>query len=301
MTAADPCVSVIIIAYNGEAYLAQAIDSVLAQTFQDFELLVVDDGSRDRTRRIAEAYRTAQRPRVRVLSHDDNGNHGMSAARNLGLSQARGEFIAFLDADDVWLPEKLAEQVAILRNRPEVGLVYGCARIWRSWSGVGEDFHLELGVEPDRAYAPPALFRNQLGHEDQAPRSSGAMMRADVVQAVGGFEPAFRSLFESQVFFAKLLLRTSAYVSSAVWFNARQHPASATARAAACGGDSARLRYLAWLADFLPAWPGHEEDRAFVLATASVLRGRLLTSQVARYARRLAGFVATTSGLSGGA
>src|SRR5437764_627301 len=106
MSTADPCVSVIVIAYNGEAYLAQAIDSVLAQSFQDFELLVVDDGSSDRTRPIAEAFRAATRPRVRVLAHADGGNRGMSAARNLGLSQARGEFIAFLDADDVWLPGK---------------------------------------------------------------------------------------------------------------------------------------------------------------------------------------------------
>lgn len=287
MVAAHPCVSVIIIAYNGEAFLAQAIDSVLAQTFQDFDLLVVDDGSTDRTRQIADAYRMARR-RVRVLAHPDGGNHGMSATRNLGLSQARGEFIAFLDADDVWVPEKLEQQVAILRAQPDVGLVYGRARIWRSWCGDGDDFYYDLGVAPDQAHAPPTLFRKQLRNVDQTPTSSGAMMRAGAVFAAGGFEPAFRSMFEDQVFFAKLLLRTPAWVSSATWFNYRQHPASATARSAARGADEgARLKYLTWLADYLYARPGHEEDRALVLAIASSLRARLLTSQVARYARRL--------------
>lgn len=286
MSAAHPCVSVIIIAYNGEAFLSQAIDSVLAQTFQDFELLVVDDGSTDRTRQIADAYRMTRR--VRVLSHPDGGNRGMSAARNLGLSQARGEFIAFLDADDVWAPEKLEQQVVILRAEPEVGLVYGRALIWRSWCGAGEDFYYDLGVTPDQAYAPPTLFRKQLRNVDQTPTSSGSMMRAKAVFAAGGFEPAFRSMFEDQVFFAKLLLRTPAWVSSATWFNYRQHPASASARSAARGADEvARLKYLNWLAAYLHARPGHEEDRALVLATANALRGRLLTSQVARCARKL--------------
>jgi glycosyltransferase involved in cell wall biosynthesis len=284
----DPCVSIVTIAFNGEAFLAEAIDSALAQTFTDYELIVVDDGSTDGTRAIAEAYRARRPETIRVLQHADGGNHGMSAARNLGLAAARGEFLAFLDADDVWAPEKMAEQVVILRAHPDVGLVYGRARIWRSWSGEGEDFFYDLGVAPDQAHRPPGLFRRQLRNADQTPTTSGSMMRTALVRAVGGCESEFRGMFEDQVLFAKLLLRTSAYVSSAVWFNYRQHPASASARSAAAGGDeAARLRYLAWLADHLAGAREWETERAAVLATARDLRRALLRTRVTGPARRL--------------
>jgi glycosyltransferase involved in cell wall biosynthesis len=285
----EPCVSVIVIAFNGEAFLAEAIESVLAQDFDDYELLIVDDGSTDGTRRIAEGYRGAHPAMVRVLQHDDGANHGMSAARNLGLAQARGEFIAFLDADDVWAPGKLADQVAILRARPEVGLVYGRARIWRSWAGGGEDFFYDLGVAPDQVHPPPSLFHRQLRNLDQAPTSSGSMMRADAVRAAGGFEPRFRSMFEDQVFFAKLLLRTPAYVSGATWFDYRQHAGSATACSAARGGDErARLVYLRWLEAYLRPLRGFEAELAAVRETARALRGPTLPARIARRARRLA-------------
>jgi glycosyltransferase involved in cell wall biosynthesis len=271
--ASPPSVSAIIIAFNGEAFLGEAIDSVVAQSFCDYELLIVDDGSTDGTRALAEGYARRRPGVVRVLRHADGGNHGTGATRNLGLAHARGEFIAFLDADDVWAPGKLAAQVAILRAHPEVGLAYGRARIWRSWSGEGPDFFYDLGVAADRVHAPPDLFRRQLRNRDQTPTTSGSMMRADLVRAVGGFEPQFRGMFEDQALFAKLLLAAPAYVSGAVWFDYRQHPASVSARSAAAGGDeAARLRYLAWLADHLARNGGGETERAEVRAAARELR-----------------------------
>ena len=109
---APPRVSVIIIVYNGETYLAEAIDSVLAQTWPDYELLVVDDGSHDGSRELTQSYVDAHPERVRLLRHPGGVNRGMSATRNLGLTHAKGELVAFLDADDIWAPGKLAEQVA---------------------------------------------------------------------------------------------------------------------------------------------------------------------------------------------
>jgi glycosyltransferase involved in cell wall biosynthesis len=110
-------VSVVIPVYNGERFLKQAIDSVLRQTYSPVECIVVDDGSTDGSRSVAEAYG----PAVRLVAQD---NSGVSAARNEGAAQARGEFVAFLDADDVWLPHKLELQMQTMRARPEVGLVY---------------------------------------------------------------------------------------------------------------------------------------------------------------------------------
>lgn len=116
-------ITVITPAYNIEDYLDEAIDGVLAQTEGDFEYLIVDDGSTDRTAEIARI-RARQDPRIRVI---DGGHHGSSAARNLALRQVRGSFVAFCDGDDRWLPTFLERSLAVLRAAPpEVGATF-CA------------------------------------------------------------------------------------------------------------------------------------------------------------------------------
>ena len=112
-------VSVVIPVHNGEKYLAQAIESVLVQTFRDFELLIVDDGSTDGSHAIMD--RCARRDaRIRILSQ---ANRGVSAAGNLGFEKARGEWVSRLDADDLFLPDKLQRQVAFIRQHPDVRIV----------------------------------------------------------------------------------------------------------------------------------------------------------------------------------
>jgi glycosyltransferase involved in cell wall biosynthesis len=111
-------VSVIITAYNSERFLAEAIESVLAQTFRDFEVLVVDDGSTDGTGHVVRRYGAS----VRYIRQE---NRGQSAARNNGIRAARGEFIAFLDADDLWLSDKLERQMRAFTSFPAAGLVTG--------------------------------------------------------------------------------------------------------------------------------------------------------------------------------
>lgn len=118
-----PAVSVVMPAYNVAPYIGAAIDSVLAQTFGDFELLVVDDGSTDGSGAIAARY-AARDARVRLV-HQPNA--GISAARNMALRHARGSIVAILDSDDLWDPAYLQEQVAILEARPEVDIVTGNA------------------------------------------------------------------------------------------------------------------------------------------------------------------------------
>jgi glycosyltransferase involved in cell wall biosynthesis len=112
-----PKVSVIIPAYNAIAYLKEAVDSVLKQTFTDFEVLIVDDGSSDGT---VEWASQIPDPRVRLISQE---NQGSSGARNTGITAAQGEYIALLDADDIWQPTKLQKQVRYLEENPSIGLV----------------------------------------------------------------------------------------------------------------------------------------------------------------------------------
>ncbi|HVX29430.1 MAG TPA: glycosyltransferase family 2 protein, partial [Nitrolancea sp.] len=111
-------VSVIIIFWNAEPFLAEAVASVVAQSHPDWELLLVDDGSTDGSTEIAKQLIASDPERMRYLEHPGHANRGMSASRNLGIAHARGAYLAFLDADDVWFPQALAEQVEILRAEP---------------------------------------------------------------------------------------------------------------------------------------------------------------------------------------
>ena len=117
-----PTVSVLIPAYNAAWCVGKAIDSVLAQAYRDFDLIVVDDGSTDDTAGVLRRYGSA----IHVISQP---NGGMSSARNAGIRAASGEFLAFLDADDWWLPGKLGLQVELMQARPELGFCSCAARV----------------------------------------------------------------------------------------------------------------------------------------------------------------------------
>ncbi len=115
-----PTVSIIIPTYNRGQSIGRSIESVLSQTYQDFEVIVVDDGSTDNTRELVAGFNDE---RIRYVRHEEN--KGEAAARNTGIKAARCDYIAYQDSDDEWLPEKLARQIELLENAsPEVGVIY---------------------------------------------------------------------------------------------------------------------------------------------------------------------------------
>lgn len=124
MARAAPTISVLIAAYNHERYVASAIESVLAQDFSDFEIILVDDGSSDRTLEIARGFRDP-----RIMCSAAARNSGVSTTYNACIARARGRYIAVLNSDDYFLPEKLKRQVMLLDSRPEVGAVFTRARM----------------------------------------------------------------------------------------------------------------------------------------------------------------------------
>lgn len=129
-----PTVTVFIPAYNASRYLQETLNSVLDQSFSDFELLVVDDGSTDDTPRMLDEF-CRQDPRVRVVTNERN--KGRPATRNVGLRLARGRYLALMDADDYCVPERLALQVAYLDNHPQVDVVSG---LWGKVDADGQPF-----------------------------------------------------------------------------------------------------------------------------------------------------------------
>lgn len=262
-----PAVSVVMIFLDAAAFIEEAIASVLAQTDTDWELILVDDGSTDTGTAIARRHAARDPARVRYVTHPGHRNRGMSASRNLGLRRARGDFVAFLDADDVWLPERLAEHLAILRADPRLGMVYGPTLYWYNWPGaprppaqrpVRADRAGELALPPGRSVAPPAALIVFLEtHGGALPGICSLLARRAAVAAVGGFEEGFRGLYEDQVFLSKMCLHVPVYVHDRVLDKYRQHAGSHCALAMATGDyhpsapHPGRERYLRWLEGYL--------------------------------------------------
>ena len=175
-----PTVSVIMPAYNVEPYLAASIESVRAQTYRDWELVLVDDGSSDRTGQIADDY-SGRDARIRVI-HQRNG--GLSAARNSAMRYARGEFFALLDSDDLWDPDFLQSQMATFASTPAADIVTGNAReMGGHWNGR------PARPWPDRRPLPDLA---EILRDEEAVFIM-SVFRRSVYQAVGDFDERMRS------------------------------------------------------------------------------------------------------------
>src|SRR5437763_12565764 len=255
----SPRVSVITIFYNAAEFLGEAIESVLAQDYRHFELLLVDDGSTDAGSAIAQSYSERESDRIRYLHHAGRDNRGMSASRNLGIREARGEIIAFIDADDRWRSNKLSEQLAIFDRFPEVYASCGTVNYWRRWAG-GEDELIPTGHALGRPIPPPEamLAVYPLGTAD-APCPSDLMIRRSAALALGGFEESFAGalqMYEDQAFLAKLYLERTIYFDERCWLDYRRHDASCVATVSKGGRyDEVRRYFLEWLQAYLAERP----------------------------------------------
>jgi glycosyltransferase involved in cell wall biosynthesis len=251
-------VSVVIIFLNEERFLAESIESVLAQDHPYWELLLVDDGSTDGSAGIARGY-AHRDPRIRYLCHPGGANLGMSASRNLGLAHATGEYVAFLDADDVYLPRRLSRHVAVLRAHPGVAMVGSSYFRWfpAQDGGPAEVLHPRTFVAPgDQFWEPPVGLIIVTAVPFMNMGTCSVTVRRRVALAVGGFEHSFASMYEDQVFAAKILARHSVYVMQAYLARYRHHPGSTTRRASAVSDGGARARadasrYVDWLLGYL--------------------------------------------------
>jgi glycosyltransferase involved in cell wall biosynthesis len=177
MADANNLVSVIVPVYNGERYLSAAFDSIFAQYYRPIEVIVVDDGSVDNSAHIVRSYKDIQ------YIYQFNQGHGK--AKNTGIAASRGEFIAFLDADDVWAPNKLSLQVDHLINNPHVG--YALCKM---------QFLLETGV-----HMPSGLHKEHLLETPSAYIPSALVVRTSVIKQIGMFDPRYRHSNDSDWFF----------------------------------------------------------------------------------------------------
>ncbi|WP_170367265.1 glycosyltransferase family 2 protein [Ruegeria arenilitoris] len=173
-----PQASIIVPAYNTAATLAETLASLLSQTHDDFEIIIVDDGSQDETHAIARAHATD--PKVRVIRQE---NRGLAGARNTGIAAARGDFVGFCDADDLWLPEKLATHVRHLQAEPDVAISYsGSAMIDEG----GRLMRVRQSPRLRDVTAAHVLKRNPIGN------GSAAVMRKSALLDLA-YRPAFET------------------------------------------------------------------------------------------------------------
>jgi glycosyltransferase involved in cell wall biosynthesis len=220
-------VSVVIPAYNVGPHIAEAIDSVLAQDYSPFEVIVVDDGSSDDTAEVV----AMRYPQVTLIRKP---NGGAATARNAGIRAARGEFIAFLDADDIWLPGKLGAQVDHFASHPEISMVCTAFAQWLSdANGVFPD---PLAVIPDPGSAVTGAIDRELSgwiYHKLLLRNfvwtTTVMMRRSLIDRIGLYDESYR-LGQDYDYFLRAARETQVHRLSRAYALYRQHPGSATAR-----------------------------------------------------------------------
>ena len=177
----SPSVSVVMPALNVASVLVAALESIRAQTFRDFEAIIVDDGSTDDTAAIARRF-CATDPRFHLVRQN---NRGASAARNAAIAQARGKWIAFLDADDVWLPGKLACQMQLLREDPHANFLFTNFYLWDGKCDLSVWFHDHQPL-PEGDVSHKLVFN--VSHACAASMSTG-LVRRELLNTAGLFDP----------------------------------------------------------------------------------------------------------------
>lgn len=182
----EPLVSAVIPVYNSEEYLRQAIESVLAQRYRPIQIIAVDDGSTDASLSILQSFGD------QIQIHQQR-NSGSAVARNKGISESRGEFIAFLDADDAWHPDKTSMQVAHLQAHPDIGIVYaGLLKTFHARSEEIDRFlhqpvNKELEIDP---VGSGWLYTDLI--KQSGPHTSSVMIRRSLVRKIGEFDDRYR-------------------------------------------------------------------------------------------------------------
>ncbi|MFQ5686787.1 MAG: glycosyltransferase family 2 protein [Candidatus Scalindua sp.] len=177
-----PTVSVIIHTFNNEKFIAETVESVLSQTYSDYEIIVVDDGSGDGTR-------DALLPYMQEIRYHYKENGGIASAKNTGISLSNAEFVAFLDHDDLWIPDKLKIQMEYFNGNPQVGLVYAKYASFRG--------DKELRVKPEKGYSG-WIFKTLLSKS--IVQTSTVMVKRECLNAVGTFDESFKLADEYDMF-----------------------------------------------------------------------------------------------------
>lgn len=175
----SPLVSVVLSVYNGAATLSRCLNSIAAQSYTPLEIIFIDDGSQDDTRSVLAQWHSKHNT-IPLTILQNGSNQGLAPSLNRGINAARGKYIARIDADDLWLPEKITKQVAFLENHPDYGMVGSFYINERA----GHQYHIRLPIT-DTEIKRHMFRKNPFGH-------SCVVLRRDLVLSVGGYNGQLR-------------------------------------------------------------------------------------------------------------
>jgi glycosyltransferase involved in cell wall biosynthesis len=283
---ATPDISVIIPVLNMRRFLPDAIESVYVQTAPDWEIILVDDGSDDGSMELALEYVQRDPSRVRVLAPSPSESNGASAARNRGLRVARGELIAFLDADDIWLPDKLERQWKLLIENPNASMTFARVHYFFENPAEGAGWDQAFAPMEARMYDPPELTVEFLRNTDIYPCPTATLIRRSALMEVGGFEERFRKVRTDLAMWVKLSMHFPMRADSAIVARYRQHGQSSVARMFSDPDAYYRneMDFWSWLLQYLESMPAGIRRQPESLACRQVFR--LILAEVMQGKRR---------------
>ena len=225
-----PVVSVIVIFLDPGTFLNEAIESIRRQTFAHWEVVLVDDGSTDGSSDFARDLCGQEPEKFQYLEHPGHENRGTSASRNAGLAAARGRYVAFLDADDVYLPSRLEAHVGILDSMPDVDMVQSDHLWWTSWQNdadrIDEDHSRPFAWAEARIVSPPEALMTVLAAPLMSAATCSITLRRSVALAVGGFEECVHNVYEDQAFLTKIYLERQMFALPECLARVRLHTSS---------------------------------------------------------------------------
>lgn len=250
-----PLVSSIIIFLDNELFLEEAITSILNQTYQNWELLLVDTGSNSESRVIAQYYAKRLSEKIRYLKQVTPPNQEPENSRRFAIKQAQGDYIGFLNPQDIWIPYKLEQQVYILNNYPGADMVYGKVKLWHDWMNQPEDVKLDysrpLGTSPNRVVDPPELLGLMIQNQYQTATISDLLIRQEFLASLSKTE-TLQQDFSDQIFLAILQLKASIFVSDNCWTKKRYFRNEKIAITDNIEDHKKRLIFIKWLKNHLP-------------------------------------------------
>ena len=217
---------------------------------------MVNDGSTDGSLETADQFARDYPGKILVISHKGKENRGASASRNLGINHATGDFITFLDSDDIFYPITLETEAAAFIANPEADAVCGTIKYWFSWNGernfTEKDFTVNLGIETEKLYQPPELLIHNLKASGRKPGMGCVIVRSDFARDHEMFVDGFRHVSEDQLFWTKISLYAKIYVLDQCLAKYRQHSFSSSALLSETGKTANDWKqFLDWLEEYM--------------------------------------------------
>jgi glycosyltransferase involved in cell wall biosynthesis len=257
-----PLVSCIIPFLDQEKFLWEAIQSVLAQTYPHWELLLVDQGSVDGSPAIAKQWETKHPNKIRFLEHQKKQLLSKSSAFNLGVEWSQGQYLAFSEVQDVWLPSKLEQQLAILETNPEIAMLFGATYAWYGWTNqpdaIQQDRIVPLQVQGNTIIQPPHLLIQLIQDQSALPSLCDTLLRRESYDQVGEFEENDLGVDADLMFYTRLYYSAPVYVASKCWARHRQQDAGDSQSPNSSLALQQRGQFLQWVEQYLAKQTGEK-------------------------------------------